>query len=310
MGWLRLFIVASFLAVALAAPQGAAATRATVRAANPPSCGNEPLAPKAGGGRWTCSFDDEFDSSTGDATALNTARWTPQVTATSGYTTGPPGYRVCYRGSRSNVSVSGGALHLSVRRQRAPFRCTRSLKTRYTGGMVSTYHSFSQAYGRFEVRARLPQTTVAGLQETLWLWPVRSRRYGHWPSSGEVDFSEFYSEYPTLDVPVIHYSYDPSTVNPATNTNVVTNYCPISLSQYNDYVVTWSPRSFTITINGTTCLVDNYLPDNGLTSPQPFNQPFFIILTQALGGTGTNAFDPAITPLPATTSVDYVRIWK
>ena len=41
----------------------------------------------------------------------------------------------------------------------------------------------------------------------------------------------------------------------------------------------------------------------------PFDQPFFVALTQALG-VDTNVFNPATTPLPATTQVDYVRVWK
>jgi beta-glucanase (GH16 family) len=169
---------------------------------------------------------------------------------------------------------------------------------------------FTQAYGRFEVRALLPQTTATGLQETLWLWPADDTLYGSWPGSGEVDFSEFYSEYSSLDIPYIHYNYSPSTVNAATNTNTVTAYsCQISLSQYNDYAVVWTPGNFTITINGNTCLIDNYIPDDGLTSPEPFNQPFFVALTQALG-INTNAFNPSSTPLPATTSIEYVRVWK
>jgi beta-glucanase (GH16 family) len=85
--------------------------------------------------------------------------------------------------------VSGGALHLTVRREATLRLCGLSL-TQYTAGMVSTYTSFNQTYGRFEVRALLPQTTARGLQETLWLWPVNVTRYGRsWPDSGEVDFS-------------------------------------------------------------------------------------------------------------------------
>jgi hypothetical protein len=34
-----------------------------------------------------------------------------------------------------------------------------------------------------------------------------------------------------------------------------------------------------------------------------------VALSQALG-INTNAFNPATTPLPATTSIDYVRVWK
>jgi beta-glucanase (GH16 family) len=268
-------------------------------------CGNESLPPKADGTNWACTFDDEFDSSTGDATSLDLTKWTPQLTATSGYTTGPFGANVCYVNSPNNISVRGGALNLTVRKEASWFMCGWGW-TQYTGGMVSTSAHFSQTYGRFEVRALLPQTTVAGLQETLWLWPVNSSLYGSWPGSGEVDFSEFYSQYPTLDIPYIHYDYASS--NGATNTNVVTNYCPIPPTQYNSYAVTWSPGSFTITINGTPCVTDDYAASN-VAAPAPFDQPFFIALTQALG-VGTNSFNPATTPLPATTSIDYVRVWK
>ena len=40
-----------------------------------------------------------------------------------------------------------------------------------------------------------------------------------------------------------------------------------------------------------------------------FDWPSFVALTQALG-VGTNAFDPATTPVPATTQVDYVHVWE
>jgi beta-glucanase (GH16 family) len=274
-----------------------------------PTCGGEVPSPKPDGTAWTCTFDDEFDASTGDASSLNTGWWSPQLSATSGYTTGPWGDWVCYVNSPNNISVSNGALHLTIRKEASAFWCG-AVPTQYTGGMVSTYQHFAQTYGRFEVRAQLPQTTVAGLQETLWLWPANDTAYGAaWPDSGEVDFSEFYSEYSGLDVPYIHYNYSAATVNPLTDTNEVTGYCPIDLAAYNDYAVTWSPGQFVITINGITCMVDNYQADDGLTGAAPFDQPFFIALTQALG-VGTNAFDPATTPLPATTSVQYVRVWK
>jgi beta-glucanase (GH16 family) len=300
-------LVAAMAAVTVLAGLLTASGQAASRAPAP-RCGSESLAPKPDGTTWRCSFDDEFDASTNDPSALNGSWWVPQVTATSGYSTGPAGAEVCYLNSPNNVSVSGGSLKLTVRREAAPFNCG-GLATQYTGGMVSTYRNFTQTYGRFEVRAQLPQTTVAGLQETLWLWPQNANLYGAWPDSGEVDFAEFYSQYSSLDVPYVHYNYDPATVSTTTGTNVVTAYCPITLSQYNNYAVSWSPGSFTVSINGNVCLIDNYLPAGGLTSPAPFDQPFFIALTQALG-IGTNAFSPSSTPLPATTSVDYVRVWK
>jgi beta-glucanase (GH16 family) len=308
MRWLGVALSTTLLAVTMAAPAAArtTTTTATTATTGQPAgdCGAEALPSKPGGGSWTCSFDDEFDASTGDASALNTGWWTPQLTATSGFFTGQYPYYACYVNAPQNISVSGGSLHLTARHQAV--NCG-GYPAQYTAGMVSSSGHFSQTYGRFEVRARLPQTTAAGLQETLWLWPVNDTMYGSWPASGEVDFSEFYSQYSYLDVPYIHYDYNTS--NAATNTNVVTAYnCTINLSQYNDYAVVWQPGSFQITVNGTQCLTDNYQPSN-VASPAPFNQPFFIALTQALG-IGSNAYNPSTTPLPATTSIDYVRVWQ
>ena len=269
-------------------------------------CGGTAIA-KPGGGLWQCSFDDEFN-----ATSLDRSEWTPQLTSNSGYVNGPAGAQACYVDSAKNVSESGGYLRLTARAEAAPFTCPSpfgGFTTKYTAGMVSTYSGFHQAYGRFEVRAKLPQTTARGLQETLWLWPVNQVKYGAWPYSGEIDFAEFYSQYANLDVPYLHYVYDPSSQSTLTNTNIATAYnCTINLSGFNTYAVTWVPGRVTIFTNGSTCLVDNYAA-LGLAAPAPFDQPFFIALTQALG-VGTNAFDPATTPLPATTTVDYVRAWK
>jgi hypothetical protein len=54
-------------------------------------------------------------------------------------------------------------------------------------------------------------------------------------------------------------------------------------------------------VNGTPCLVN--------TSGDPaFQKPYIINLTQLLG-TGPNAHDGQ-APLPATMTVDYVRVWQ
>ena len=209
--------------------------------------------------------------------------------------------------SPNNISVSHGALRLTARKESSPIQCGLAM-TPYTSGMVTTDGHFSQAYGRFEVRAKLPPVTASGLQETLWLWPIDDTRLGPFPASGEVDFSEFYSQNSSVDIPHIHYDYEPSTTSAATHTNVVTKHCPIDISRYNDYAVTWSRGRFKVSVNRKTCLIDKYVPSN-VSSPAPFDQPFFIALTQALG-VGADSFHPWSTPLPATTSIGYVRVWK
>lgn len=262
-----------------------------------PDCGGTVIA-KPTGGTWTCTFDDEFSG-----TAVDTGKWTVQATALSGFHSGPE----CFEDRPANVSVADGTLSLTARREAAPFTCTSPLgsyPTQYTSGSVSSFAKFTQAYGRFEVRAKLPAATVKGLQESFWLWPANSVKYGPaWPASGEIDIAEIYSQYPDRAIPFIHYNpaaYDPKVTN---------NYCLISnIAAFHSYAVEWTSTAITVVYDGHTCLVDNWNPAS-LVKPQPFDQPFMIALTQALG-IGTNAFSPATTPLPATTQVDYVRIWK
>jgi beta-glucanase (GH16 family) len=248
---------------------------------------------------------------------VDTSKWTVQTTAASGYHSG----KECFVNSSNNVAVSDGTLKLTVRKESAPFTCASpsgSYATQYTSGTVNGSGKFSQTYGRFEVRAKMPAVAGKGLQETLWLWPVNQSTYGAWPLSGEIDFAELYSLYAGWNIPYLHYGVLQSTVSWLTNTNVYTALpgpyaqpgmnCRYDPTAFNTYSVVWEPGQITLQVNGQNCIIDNYSA-YGLTGAQPFDQPFFMALTQALG-IGTNAFVDGTTPLPATTEVDYVRIWK
>jgi hypothetical protein len=84
--------------------------------------------------------------------------------------------------------------------------------------------------------------------------------------------------------------------------------CTYDTSAFNTYTVIWQPGNITLQVDGKNCIVDNYSAV-GLTGAAPFDQPFFMALTQGLG-VGNNAYIDGVTPLPATTQVDYVRVWE
>lgn len=258
-----------------------------------PSCGGTTIY-KADGTAWKCTFDDEFNG-----TRLDTTKWIAQNDMPSG---DPSGTYACMENSPNNVSVSGGYLHLSLIQVAAPVKCSgASAPTTYTTGQVSTWHLFSQEYGRFEARILNTATTAPGLQEDFWLWPDDRYTVLNWPTTGEIDVAELYSVYPTIVVPFLHTALDSlGAVFSGANTNTEWN-CAAQRGVWNTYTLTWTATSITVAVNGTTCLVN--------TSANPaFNERYIVALTQGMG-LGGNAPTPGNVPT-GSTEVDYVRVWK
>ena len=300
---MRIGVVERFIAFSIAvAVIGAAAAAVTSvdasTGARKPSCG--PPLHKKGDRIWRCTFSANFNG-----TGLDRRKWLPLRTDTTGFTNGPT---ACFLDSPNNVSVSGGTLKLTARREAAPFTCPNPLNgnfgTQYTAGMITTAGGrFSQTYGRFEVRARILGARGRGVQTSLWLYPA-GHAYGPWPASGEIDFAEMFSAFPDRVIPYVHYNAR------APDPTVTNTRCRVrNLAKFHRYAVVWTRTLIRTIYDGRTCLTHRFRPAAPLAAPQPFDKPFFIALTQALG-VQTNAFEAAVTPLPATTEVDYVRAWK
>lgn len=252
------------------------------------ACGGVPTVPKSGGGVWTCAFGDEFNG-----TSLDRSMWLPQTTLGSGFDSND---QDCFMDSPNNVSVSGGNLVLTSRQEPAPFICQDTVprSTQYTSGSVSTYQRESVDRGRVEVRAKIISGKVQGTQTSFWLFP---QDLIGGPGKGEIDIAEIYGIYSDRAIPFIHSpleSVDPAATN---------DYCMIAnIADWNTYVVEWTAQSIKIIYNGQVCLTETLAASN-------FNKDYMVALTQALGWPG-NDFQPGVTPLPAQTLVDYVRVYK
>lgn len=263
-----------------------------------PDCGS--TVEKADGTDWECVFADDF---TGDA--LDTTHWTVLSSLASGYRNGPE----CYLGDASplgadDVSVGHGVLRLTAQALDHEIVCpslSGDFPSSWTGAFVTTYGKYTTTFGRVEVRAAFPDVDVAGVHAALWLWP-QDLAYGS-EVTGEMDVAEYFSLYPDRAIPFLHYQ---PAVPDGTNTN---NNCLLEdPTGMHSYVIEWEPGHVTISYDGEVCVDHDIAPAPPLTGSQPFDQPFTINLTQALG-VGTNAFTDT-TPLPATTTVDYVRVWN
>lgn len=280
------------------------APAAVVLAAEPPAhpapalltstsdaCGPRPAKPD--GTLWSCTFDDDFSG-----TALDRTKWMPQTQFSSGYGAD----HACYIDDPSTISEGGGVLDLTLHRAATPVHCRfdhADQQASFVSGSVMTYHLFSQEFGRFEARVKDTATTMPGLQESFWLWP--DDRYSStalYPLSGEIDVAETYSSQPHLAIPFLHYAADALGPRPGLNTAWD---CPAERGVWNTYTLTWTAHRIEIDVNGRTCLVN--------TSGDPaFDKRYIMALTQLIGAKG-NVYDGR-APLPATMSIDYVRVWR
>lgn len=253
------------------------------------SCGSGHAA-KRTGGKWNCAFGDDFDG-----TSLKRKNWEVVTTTADHFSQAGE----CYVDDPSHVRVAHGHLILTATRHPQRSRCG-AIRTRYETGMVVTRHHFAQTYGRFKARLKMPAGT--GLQPAFWMWP-QNKVYG--PQSGEIDIAEAFGNYPDVVSARTH-------IRNALRLDIGGrgNYCdvPDSAGRFHNYVLVWQPGDLRFTYDGVTCMdLTSWNPGWPLHFPQPFDQPFFMILQLALGQ-GTNAPNPA-SAFPAHFVIDYVRAW-
>ena len=89
--------------------------------------------------------------------------------------------------SKRNVKVSDG--RLTIRTKRLAKADVRDASRRYSSGYLDTVGKFSQKYGRFEVRAKLPtvKNNSRGVWPAFWLRPDDGQG-----NEGEIDVFEAY----------------------------------------------------------------------------------------------------------------------
>ncbi len=195
----------------------------------------------------------------------------------------------CYR--RNNVAVNNGVLEITAKSE---LNCADYGGYKFTSGMLQ-WRSLTFLYGDVEVRARVgggqgPWPALWFLGEDCIKQNVTFANEGcDWPNPGsdEIDMMEMLSgKWGEVKQGVHRLEKNDECRTAITGTD------------WNTYGMRWEPNRITFYVNGkSTCSI------SGQGVP---NRPVFMIVNQAVGGSGGGKID--VKSLPRTFQIDYVRV--
>lgn len=184
-----------------------------------------------------------------------------------------------------HVAVADG--HLVITATDEPFDGKN-----YRSGRVFSW--FTQPYGRFEARAKVP--TTKGIWPAIWMLP----RGVKWPSGGEIDIMEHKGSAPNRIGSAYHYATDRGN-----HTFQSGWHKPEPAVNYPDgfhtYAVEWDPGQIRFFVDGV-----NHFTMKGLYVSE---QPMGVLINTAVGGWYDGNPDET-TVFPQTFHIDYVRIYR
>ena len=156
----------------------------------------------------------------------------------------------------------------------------------YTSGMLTTYSSFAQTYGYFEMRADMPDDQ--GAWPAFWLLPAD----GTWPP--ELDVVEMYGQDPNTVIATVHSNETGSQTSIASAARV------IDTSGFHKYGVLWTEEEIVW-----------YFDDTAIAradTPSDMHDPMYMVVNLAVGGMAGPPDDGLMDG--AEMKVDYVKAYS
>ena len=244
---------------------------------------------------WTLSWSDEFNGATG--TKPDPANW--------GYDIGGGGWGVSqlqvYTNNAANASMDGnGNLQIVA---------IKDAQGGFTSARLKTQNKFQQAYGRFEIRAKV--VTGNGMWPAFWMLGDDFNG-NNWPQCGEIDIMEVRGTRPYNNGGSLH-GPGYSGMHPLTGTYVMPHVDggPSLSDDFHTYAVEWETGVVRFYVDDN--LFETHTPadipaDAGANAKWVYDHPFFILLNVAVGGTFPGP--PDGTTFPQTMLVDYIRVYS
>ena len=247
------------------------------------------------GPAWKLVWSDEFNGPNGSA--VDSSKWISE-TGGGGWGNDELEY---YTNRIQNAWQEDGNLVIKVVQEK--YTGADGVSRNYTSARLKTLGKFSQTYGRFEARMKIPRGQ--GIWPAFWMLGNDIEKPG-WPDCGEIDIMENIGKEPGLVHGTIHgpgYSGAGGIGSP---------YALPADQRFADdfhvFAVEWEP-------NVIRFYVDEHLYATRTPSDLPkgtkwvYDHPFFLLLNVAVGG-GWPGNPDATSVFPQTMLVDYVRVYE
>ncbi len=260
---------------------------------------------------------DEFNG-----TNLEPKNWGFQLG--NGETVGNPGWGnrelEYYTNRLENVSVKDGNLVITAQKEnfKGDLATGGSDKTfGWTSGRIVSAQKFSRAFGKIEVRAKLP--LGKGMWPAVWLLPeLTGNPYGTWASSGEIDMLETKGDQPSKVWQTLHFGGQwPNNTNSGNEFTFpnIDNKAG-SIADWHIYTLEWRNGEIKWLIDGvvtstkTAWWSSQANPPSSAADlnawPAPFDKPFYALINLAVGGNFGGDPDSS-TPNTNQMLVDYIH---
>ena len=173
----------------------------------------------------------------------------------------------------------------------------------YLTGGIETIDKYSFKYGQVKCRARFlrqPQGNHTG----IWMMPETQPEA--WPRYGEIDIMEHINDESKI-FSTVHFWNE----NENEGASSQEKY-EIDNEDFNVYGIVWNKDAISFTVNGVEIFsYSNDDPEGEEFSYQyPFVRPFYLILSQSLGGEGTWEGPIDNSELPAIFQIDWIKVWQ
>ncbi|HEY7615682.1 MAG TPA: glycoside hydrolase family 16 protein [Terriglobales bacterium] len=254
-----------------------------------------PLLAQSKDAGWNLVWSDEFNGPSGSG--VDPAKWVLEV---GGHGWGNHELQY-YTNRRANARVQGGKLVIKATREN--YTGPDGKASKYTSARLKTLGKFSQRYGRFEARIKLPYGQ--GIWPAFWMMGDNIEKVD-WPDCGEIDVMENIGKEPSTVHGTIHgpgYS-GPGGIGASYNLPGKRRFA----EGFHIFAVEWEPERIRFYVDN-----DNYANRTPADLPAGekwvFDRPFFMLLNVAVGGDWPGNPDTT-TVFPQKMLVDYVRVYQ